>query len=461
MEFIDMHEQACESKGPAISCSHPSSGNSVHFCGLVKSGVRSIRYQILTAVVLLAVFCRPAFASDLTDPLRHMSSDNILASLSELKMQEKAYLSSQYREQFLTTIGTLLSFVANYDDAIRHFDMMEPTPSSSPELTLDETRPVDALRAIRDIADKSRAIFINEAHHVPQHRAFTTLVLKALYGKGFRYFAAETLKESDKALSSRGYPLISETGFYTNEPLYGDMIRTALRLGFKVIPYESSAECGPGKEDFYFCLNLREKNQAENLYARIFKNNPGAKAIVHAGYGHIDERGGKGWNPMAKYFKEISGIDPFTIDQISMTEHSSVEYENPYYRKAVDQLHIAEPTIFKHKNDNYWVEPYRLDSYDSQVFHPRSRYEDGRPDWLLMQGSKKPVHLPQDVCEAETPCVVQAFFDHEDDSAVPADQVMITQANQQQALVLPQGKFRIKILGQRGNTLLQYAITVK
>jgi hypothetical protein len=95
--------------------------------------------------------------------------------------------------------------------------------------------------------------------------------MKALRHKGYTYFAAETLFETDTRLNERGYPT-KDTGAYINEPIYGDLIRTALRLGYRVVPYEWRGEYTPDN---------RERGQAANLFERILKDNPKAKILVH------------------------------------------------------------------------------------------------------------------------------------------------------------------------------------
>ena len=107
--------------------------------------------------------------------------------------------------------------------------------------------PQNALSTITQAARKRRVVMINEAHHVPQHRVFTTRLLTALYKQGYRWFAAETLNAADAGLNRRGYPL-RQTGFYTNEPTYAELIRTALRLGYHVVAYEAEGkgEMTPG-----------------------------------------------------------------------------------------------------------------------------------------------------------------------------------------------------------------------
>jgi hypothetical protein len=62
-------------------------------------------------------------------------------------------------------------------------------------------------------------------------------LLKGLYQKGFGYFATETLDVGDAGLQARGYPTL-RSGAYIAEPMYADLVRTALNLGYRVTPYE-------------------------------------------------------------------------------------------------------------------------------------------------------------------------------------------------------------------------------
>ena len=131
---------------------------------------------------------------------------------------------------------------------------------------------------------------------------------------------AATCVDRSPHLSERGYPT-RMTGYYTSEPVYGDLVRTAFKLGYRVVPYEWAGEYTPDN---------RERGQARNLVERILKDNPKAKILVHAGYDHIDETGELvGAKTMAQRLKQMTGIDPLTIDQTEMTEHSAPEYERP------------------------------------------------------------------------------------------------------------------------------------
>lgn len=86
--------------------------------------------------------------------------------------------------------------------------------------------------------ETEQIIIINEAHHFPYHRIFISSLLKVLYEKGFRYYGAETLNYGDSTLMQLRYPTLT-TGFYTAEPQFASLAREALKLGYKIFPYEA------------------------------------------------------------------------------------------------------------------------------------------------------------------------------------------------------------------------------
>jgi hypothetical protein len=272
--------------------------------------------------------------------------------------------------------------IGNYADALKYADMVYGTSSKGkpPTISLIEGyKPVDALAAITTLAENAQLVLINESHHIPQHRAFTYLLLKALRRLGFTHFAAETLSEQDKNLNERGYP-IRTSGYYTREPLYGDLVRTAIKLGYRVVPFEWFGEYTPDN---------RETGMAKNLVERILKPNPKAKVLVHAGYDHINETGEiAGAKTMAQRLKEMTGIDPLTIDQTVMTEHSTPEFEQPLYRYVIEKKRLSEPTVFQ--NDKGELLTVQKGNRDVTLFHPRAVYEDGRPTWLHLRGDRMP-----------------------------------------------------------------------
>ena len=387
---------------------------------------------------------------------------NYLGPLAALQRREAAYMASEeWRGLFLDVLSYAHSYVGNYAEALADFDkeqVREPLKELNSS-TLDRYSPQNALDVIRSVADKEQVIMVNELHQVPMHRAFTTQLLPILYAKGFRYLAVEAVNERDAQLNERGYP-VYQTGGYTAEPVFGDMLRTALKLGFKIIPYEYQGKCQPKPDNPYFCQNERERGQAQNIYDRILREHPDARILVHAGAGHIQEYRSKEVTIMAAQFNEISKINPFTIDQMEMIERSAPEYEEPDYRYATRKGLIKEPTIFVSAGGGFWKNKDGLfGTVDAQVFHPRVRYQDNRPLWLRMKGMRKPYPIgksllrrnDQDVSSSKPGrLLVQAFVAEEAEGAVPIDQVVISGSKQKLVLMLRKGAFRIRVIDEAG-----------
>lgn len=314
---------------------------------------------------------------------------------------------------------------------------------------LEASDAVDAVDGIAELAQDETFVLVNEAHHVPQHRAFTIELLHALRKKGFTHFAAETLTEKDSDLNDRGYPT-DATGTYTAEPIYGDLVRTALALGYEVVPYES----------VHFRGN-RELGQATNLIARTLEASDDARVVVLAGYDHINEKGGfggPGTLSMAGHVKAITGIDPLTIDQTIMTEHSTRALEHPLYRKVIDELTLDRATIFLANPALPWsAEP---GVRDVTLFHPRTELVDGRPTWLRMGGLRKSYPLRTDVCEEGNAVQVEARHTSESADAIPVDRIEVRPENQTAALLLGPGEYAVEFKNAKGNLLSTWMIEV-
>jgi hypothetical protein len=356
---------------------------------------------------------------------------NVLAELLALQALLAEYEQNPSARSVIgQTLASVMAEAGDYAGAHRVFDLAEPIPLVTTQPTLDGQVPVDAFEAIAEAAGSAQVILINEAHHVPQHRAFTLQLLGMLRQKGFTHFAAETLF-ADPELAERGYPT-RKTGWYSSEPLYGDLIRTALRQGYRVVHYEPEPVPGQG-------LPVRERGQAANLVERILKVDPQAKVLVHLGYSHNDERTSGPIKWMAAYFTEMTGIDPLTINQYAMTERSLPEREEPVYRWATERGLVPQPVVFRDGAGKLWS---GMEGNDVMVFHPRSSTsEHGRPTWLRMGGLRSPHLLPEDVCGSASRCLVQARFASEGEDAIPVDQIVVEAGKPVPALMLPQGSF--------------------
>jgi hypothetical protein len=333
---------------------------------------------------------------------------------------------------------------------------------------VDAYRPRDAVEAIATAAAGRQVVKNNEEHRAPVHRALTLRLLPVLYAQGFRYFAAETLDEGDAGLNRRGYPT-QKTGFYTADPVYADVIRTALKLGYKVVPYEHMKDCAPRADNPMSCQDERERGQAQNLVDRILKDDPRAKIFVHVGRSHNAKVNNEGqFAFMGWHFREMTGIDPFVIDQVRMSERHNPADEHPLYRYVTRKGWVKESTVFQSAAGELWTDD--KDTADVRVFTPKAEYVGGRPTWLRMGGLRNPyrVALPKlrlrarrDKFDGLSPVLVQAFFAEEGGDAVPVDQVVFYPGKAMSVLMLPAGVFRVRALNGAGTVLGGYNISIK
>lgn len=338
--------------------------------------------------------------------------------LAQLESMQQAYRSSRDRA-FRIVFGQYLSwyqsFVGDYPAAMATYSIREVAASGdAPSPLTGGYAAKPAVDAIVALARGQKAVFFNEAHNIPLTRTVTLEALAKLRAEGFNTFAAETLYDSDQSLQKRGYP-IDGSGFYTEEPICAELVRTALKLGFKVVAYESDQ---PGNGD------VREYAQAKNLYERVFKNDPAARLVVDAGYAHIQERGRYlGGRSMAQHFRDLTHIDPLTIEQTMLIEHPAGGENHPYYRQIIDALKPAQPIVFIGKDGKPWS--LKPGAYDASVVFPPDVLEDGRPTWLTIGGLRVPYTVTADLCNKAFPCLVEARYADESDKAIPADRLVL------------------------------------
>ncbi|MET0232305.1 MAG: hypothetical protein ABW186_15355 [Rhodanobacteraceae bacterium] len=389
--------------------------------------------------------------------------------LAQFKAMRDAYRSDPnhaFRVVFGQYMSWYQSFVGDYPGAhdaysIRQLPAHDDAPS--PLASGYSARP--AVETIAALAKDRKAVFFNEAHNVPLTRTVTVEVLAKLREQGFNYFAAETVYSTDTDLQKRGYP-VEKSGFYTMEPISAEMVRTALRLGYKVVGYESERE-GNG--------DVREYDQAKNLYERTFKADPGARVVVNAGYAHIQENGRYlGGESMAQHFRKLTGIDPLTVEQTMLIEHPPGTENHPYYHSVIDSLKPASPVVFVNDKGEPWS--LKPKAYEVSVFFPPDVIESDRPTWLDLGDLRKPYSIGgSQYCQDQYPCLIEARYADEGDDAIPADRLVlnpvekaerlqdrlvmghgVTQAN----LFLRPGKYHLTSTNEADRVLYRADITV-
>ena len=307
------------------------------------------------------------------------------------------------------------TYIGDYPNAAASFSVQEtllPGDRPSPLAAAWQARP--AIEAVSRLARDRQAVFFNEAHHLPLTRTLTIELLARLHAEGFDTFAAETLYADDDQLAARGYP-VADSGFYTNEPLCAEMVRTALSLGYRVVAYESR-DGGGG--------DARERTQASNLYERVFKQHPKARLVVDAGYAHIQETGEYlGGSSMAEHFHALSGIDPLTVEQTMLIPHPVAAHDHPYYTAVVEHLKPTQPLVFVDGDGKPWA---LREGYDVSVLFPPETLRRGRPTWLGLDGLRQAYPVSgDDDCAKQYPCLIEARYAAEGDDAIPADRLVL------------------------------------
>ena len=327
-----------------------------------------------------------------------------------------------------------------------------PNPPGSAEKSgpLLEPTKYDAVNAADEIAALARnrrIVMVNEAHHLAQTRLLTLQLLPKLRQLGYTHFAAESLDEKDTALAVRGYPL-ETSGYYVGEPLYGEIIRTALKLGYVVVPYETTNTNADAAQ--------REDDQARHLVDRVFARTPNARLFVHAGYSHIHKRADEFFtDPLALRLAQRTKIDPLCVDQIKL--RSVGNRSSDAYKMLVDTFHITSPTVLiAHDTRAAWSASSAL--FDVSVILPPPRDTDGRPDWLTLDGARHPASIA--LPSTSRPYLIEARYTSESDDAVPADRELIDDGVAASRLYLKPGDYRVRAVDAANKELMQQALHV-
>ncbi|TAL84354.1 MAG: hypothetical protein EPN74_11895 [Rhodanobacter sp.] len=370
-----------------------------------------------------------------------------------------------------------------YDQAILAFPLKSRIPPDVALPTAAGWRARDAVQVITRLAADRRIVMINEAHHNAHTRVLTLALLPRLRALGFNYFAAEALTD-DPNLMHRGYPVNASGTEYLHEPLYGDIVRAAIQLGFTVVSYDA----GGGS------TQARETAQAENLYRKVVASDPGARLFVHAGYAHIDKARGRlgPVAPMAMQLQKLTGHDPLSIDQTEFLQDTPSP-SGPY-GQLVDRFHPESPVVLLHRGDGKpWSDQPAL--YDLNVILPPSVSLDSfgdeslygtrldsktlllrdttrfsfitpnlnflrRPAWLALDRQRSPYPISTSLCRTTVPCVVEAQYLDEATDAVAADRYAFLKPNGASKLYLRPGGYRLRARGVDSKTLSRKIIRI-
>jgi hypothetical protein len=331
------------------------------------------------------------------------------------------------------------------NDKIHAEKLLKILKSPEPKELISQSKKISALEYIEDEVKNYHFTLINEAHWNSQHRSFTKSLLKPLWGQGYRYLALETLSYDDSTLHERGYPIRS-TGFYTKDTDFGNLVREAISLGYKLIAYETRN----GKSG-----TLRDKDQAENIYQKTFSHDKTGKVLIHAGYSHISETGDSNYEPMGYQLKNLVNQDLLTIDQVAMIGYKDISKQHQYYKEAVAHFDYKEPSVFINKEGEMIVDPINSFGIDIQVHHPETKINQGRPDWKYQKGIRS-IPLSIELMKYNGH-LIQVVKNGEGMDAVPVDQFIISE---EKHLLLYTGKYEVRIINCSGTMVATSELTV-
>ena len=404
-------------------------------------------------IVLLLIQALPVKAQnndDLIHPFFVAKEDGFsYRSLIKLLDMDSVYIGSKLESSYHDLLSVMYSRFGRYKEA-RH------EAEATGTMFLDQKRfahnfkdakAIPLSEVMDSIIENHQGIMMNELHFNPHSRAFVISWLEKCYQNGYRYLAAETLRASDSLLNQRRTVLLGETGFYSDEPVFADLFRTALNMGYTLVSYEGS---GSGVD--------REVNQAKNLVENILDKDPEAKFLLLGGFGHISDR--NGWYAMGRYFKEQSGIDPFTMD-------CAMYFDDPYwetdslltaYYDLIDTMPVREPILFYDTVNHVYI---NLSGMDATCCLPRTRFiEDNIPDWKLYNGKVLFTLDRRFIDENGFPegCV-SAFLKSEGEQCVPIDQYMYGKDEKEFKLALYKGEYLLRF--DDGKEYRYVTVTVK
>ncbi len=321
-----------------------------------------------------------------------------------------------------------------------------PTITQDDSLNFERLIARDAKEYIVQRAKNEQMIIVNEAHHNPMHRAFTASLLQGLYNAGYRYFGIEAL--ADTLINIRRFPVL-QSGYYTKEPQFANLIRDALDIGFELFGYEASPDKN-GKE--------REIEQAQNI-ANMVAKHPDSKFLIHCGHDHVIEGTPNivQWEKaMAGRVKEYTHIDPFTVDQVAYSPMGNPRFNHPYIALA----HWPVPAVMVAWTGALLNGEVGKDQVDCKIIHPITREIHGKPIWLML--GARSAHLVSLNKIPEYPALVLAYRIGEfENDGVPVGIIEVTDKNQVRGMFLRKGKYQIVVKNSRYQIVCQYETTVK
>lgn len=347
----------------------------------------------------------------------------------------------------LQMLASVRSMVGDTTGAMTAFDAMDRRRLRHPPAIvrqmalLEYAAAEDAIAAIVREARSKRIVLINEAHHVPLHRAFAQRLAAELRKIGYRYLACETFNSPGAQAANAKRYLARNAGFYTDEPVFAGFVNAALADGWTLVPYEFEDLLvrAPAEQ-----MRMREEMQARNLVERIFDKDKDARVLVFVGYGHHQKTpaGKEGPLLMGEHLRRMTGLPTLHVDQTAFFAHPDPADENPLYAPLLARYPASAPFVLGKEDGSRPILLGLEGRIDMQVIHPRYPVQDGRPGWLGSLAGRTAVPVPAQLLPASGRRVLKATPASAGADAVPTDILLLEAGKPVPAFMLMNEKYR-------------------
>lgn len=282
-------------------------------------------------------------------------------------------------------------------------------------------------------------VMVNEAHNQPVSRALIYQMLPVMRRLGFSILALEALPDTATTdwINRHGYALDEAPyGFYLREPIEGEVVRRAKKLGFTLVDYDTFS-------------THRELDEAKNL-VRILKGHPDQKVFVVAGYDHIrriDDR-------MAELLPKLYDKPFLSIDQLGKGNDVMRSICAPT-DKSITHGGMLASMRWKPGGRGTDVTVFRTGSYSLE----RTATEGNA--WLKLGGDRWRYRFnTTEGCGKPGTCLVEARGADESAGAVPADRYLALSSENFVDLYLRDGSYMVSYRDALGAVLRATSITV-
>lgn len=295
--------------------------------------VRSTVLVLLSFFTFMSAFAQSGSNDTEDNPrtvfdIRNEGGNKYLKMLEELEaFESEDRMQQAMKSAVITPIASFMAPNATYDSLLKTIRYRFTADSIKDKIRTEGQFGMENLKqGLKNEIDQTNLVMFNEHHYYPTHRILIEQLLPLFAEAGYSYLGLEALASGQDSLLNEGIPPTINSGFYTKDPHFANLIRTAQSLGFEFVAYENT------NRDMD-----REEGQAANLVNATFAQDPEAKVLVLAGMDHILEKPtqrGKKW--LGAMLNETYDLDPLTINQ----------YHLNWFQNVTENVALVPHSIF-------------------------------------------------------------------------------------------------------------------